>query len=290
MNKFLLTNILDYIKAHWLFFIPHHLFSRFTYLITRTKHPFKNFLIKTYINVFKVNMSECIKSSPDDYDTFCDFFTRELKKGVHKIDGKKDSITSSCDGRILEFGKIENNTIIQIKGKTINIDSLLNNESDSAFKYQDGSYVTIYLGPKDYHRVHMPHDGKLTKTMHIPGRLYSVTSHAVKTIKNLYLKNERLVCNFEKDRLAFSVILVGAINVSSIEVIWKGESSPPLPKKTISTDYRKKRINLKKGQELGMFKTGSTVILLFNEKAELSEYLKKGQIIRVGSKIAKNIS
>ena len=112
--------------------------------------------------------------------------------------------------------------------------------------------------------------------MHIPGRLYSVTTHAVKVINNLYLKNERLVCNFEKDQLTFSVILIGAINVSSIEVAWKGESSPPMPKKTISTDYHKKRISLKKGEELGMFKTGSTVILLFNKNAKLSNDLKKG--------------
>lgn len=284
-----MNNIFNYIKSYWLFFIPHHLFSRFTYLITRTKHPLKNFLIRLYIKVFKVNMSECIMSSPDDYDTFCDFFTRKLKKSVHKIDGKKDSITSSCDGKILEFGEIKSNTIVQVKGKTINIDSLLH-DNDKSSKYENGSFVTIYLGPKDYHRVHMPSDGKLMKTMHVPGRLYSVTTHAVKAINNLYLKNERLVCNFEKDQLKFSVILIGAINVSSIEVVWKGESSPPVPKKTISSDYRKKRINLKKGEEMGMFKTGSTVILLFNNKVKLSNDLKKGKVIRVGSQIGKNIS
>tara|TARA_Y100000590_G_scaffold85061_2_gene95083 strand:- start:2120 stop:2974 length:855 start_codon:yes stop_codon:yes gene_type:complete len=284
-----MNNIFDYLKAYWLFFIPHHLFSRFTYLITRTKHPLKNFLIKIYIKIFKVNMSECILSKPDDYETFCDFFTRRLKKGVHKIDGKKDSIVSSCDGKILEFGKIEDDTIVQVKGKTININSLLDNHEKSSI-YENGSYVTIYLGPKDYHRVHMPLDGRLIKTMHVPGRLYSVTTHAVKVINNLYLKNERLVCNFEKDQLTFSVILIGAINVSSIEVAWKGESSPPMPKKTISTDYHKKRISLKKGEELGMFKTGSTVILLFNKNAKLSNDLKKGKSVRVGSQIAKNTS
>ena len=287
MKNSLFTKILDYIKAYWLFIIPHHLFSRFTYLITRTKNPFKNFLINTYIKKFKVDMSECVKPTADDYDTFCDFFTRELKNGIHKIDNKKSSITSSCDGRILEFGKIKDNSLIQVKGKTTNIDSLLNYDKESALKYQNGSYVTIYLSPKDYHRVHMPYDGKLTKTMHIPGRLFSVAPHAVQYIKNLYLKNERLVCNFEQNHVMFSVIFIGAINVSSIEVVWKGESSPPLPKKTISTDYRKKKISLKKGQELGMFKTGSTIILLFNEKIKLLEDLKKGRPVRVGLQIAK---
>ncbi|MEC9206196.1 MAG: archaetidylserine decarboxylase [Pseudomonadota bacterium] len=240
--------------------------------------------------MFNVNMSECIKPLPDDYETFCDFFTRKLKNGIHKIDNKKNSIISSCDGKILEFGKIKDNTIVQVKGKTTNINSLLNDDMNLSSKYQNGSYAVIYLAPHDYHRVHMPYHGKLTKTIHIPGRLYSVASHAVKCIKNLYIRNERLVCSFEENNLMFSVIFVGAINVSSIEVVWKGESSPPLPKKTINTDYRKKKIDLKKGQELGMFKTGSTVILLFNKKVELLDSLKKGKKIRVGSQIAKIIS
>ena len=290
MKSFSFTQALDFIKAYWLYLIPHHLFSRFTYLLTRTQHPFKNFLINTYIKMFKVNMSECTKSSPDDYKTFCDFFTRELKDGVHKIDNKKNSIISSCDGKILEFGKIIDNTIVQIKGKTITIDSLLDYDKGLNLKYENGSYAVIYLSPQDYHRVHMPCDGKLTKTIHITGRLFSVASHAVKWIKNLYSRNERLVCNFEKNNIMFSVIFVGAINFSSIEVVWKGESSPPLPKKTISTDYRKKKINLKKGEELGMFKTGSTVILLFTKEVELLNDLKKGKKVRVGSQIAKIVS
>ena len=131
----------------------------------------------------------------------------------------------------------------------------------------------------------MPSDGKLNKTIHIPGRLFSVATHAVKYIKNLYGRNERLVCSFTNDNLKFSVIFVGAINVSSIEVIWKGEVSPPLPKKTITTSYKKKKIIIKKGDELGMFKSGSTVILLFDKSIKLLPSIKKGMNIRVGNVI-----
>ena len=152
-------NILEALKAYWLFMIPHHLFSRFTYIITRTSHPLTGYLIRTYINLFKVNMNECEKKSIDEYNTFCDFFTRKLKPGIHKINDEENSIVSSCDGKILEYGKIKNNTILQIKGKEITIDELLDNDKSIQDTYKDGSFVTIYLSPKDYHRVHIPYSG-----------------------------------------------------------------------------------------------------------------------------------
>ncbi len=279
------SKIKDIINAYWLFLLPHHLFSRFTYIITRTQHPFTEFLIKTYINLFKVNMNECEIKSTKDYKTFCDFFTRKLKKGVHEIDKGQNAIVSSCDGKILEFGNIKDNSILQVKGKNTTINELL--DYDVALKdfYKDGSFVTIYLSPKDYHRVHMPLKGKLFKTIHIPGRLYSVALHAVRVIDKLYSKNERLVCSFKNKVVNFAVIFVAAINVSSIEVKWKGEVSPPLPKKTISTNYSKKKIEIDIGDELGMFKSGSTVILLFDKNIELSKSLKRNKIVRVGNKI-----
>ena len=283
-------NILEALKAYWLFIIPHHLFSRFTYIITRTSHPLTGYLIRTYINLFKVNMDECEKKSIDEYNTFCDFFTRKLKPGIHKINDEENSIVSSCDGKILEYGKIKNNTILQIKGKNITIDELLDNDKSIQDTYKDGSFVTIYLSPKDYHRVHIPYNGKLVRTIHVPGRLFSVALHAVKYIKKLYSRNERLVCNFKNKDMNFSVIFVAAINVSSIEVIWKGEVSPPLPRKTITTSYEKKKVSIEKGNELGMFKSGSTVILLLDKKAKLDSTLKRGKYIRVGNKIGETTS
>ena len=285
MNNSLIGLIKDTLKSYWLFFMPHHLFSRFTYVITRTQHPFTKYLIKLYISLFKVNLKECERESIDDYKTFCDFFTRKLKKGIHKIDGKRNSIVSSCDGKVLEFGKIKNNSIVQVKGKFITIEDLLGNSDKSIEQYEDGSFVTIYLSPKDYHRVHMPAKGKLSRTTYVPGRLYSVASHAVKIINNLYSRNERLVCSFKNDNINFTVVFVAAINVSSIETVWAGEVSPPAPKKVIKSNFEKRKINLEKGDELGMFKSGSTVVLLFDSNVKLSANLKRNKIVRVGNKI-----
>ena len=284
MNKILSTTK-EKLQAYWLYFIPHYLFSRLTYIITRTRHPLTTFLIRFYIKFFKVNMQEASKQKPDDYKTFCEFFTRKLKPGIHKINKSKNAIVSSCDGKILEYGKIKDNKFLQVKGKTISINEIMFYDKKIQNQYIDGSFVTIYLSPKDYHRVHMPFDGKLERTIHIPGRLFSVATHAVKQIKNLYCKNERLVCNFKNIDSKFAVIFVAAINVSSIETSWRGEISPPYPKKTITTDYMKKKVILSKGDEVGMFKSGSTVILLFDRKYKLAESLKKNKLIRVGEKI-----
>ena len=273
------------ILSYWLYLIPHHLMSRFTYLITRTHHPLTQYLIRLYIRIFNINIKECEEENIENYHTFCDFFTRRLKRGIHIINEEQSSIVSSCDGRVLQFGKISEKSILQVKGKHTPIKELLSKDKELVSLYNSGSFLTIYLSPKDYHRVHIPSSGKLMKTLHVPGRLFSVADHAVECINNLYSKNERLVCHFKEGNLYFSVILVGAINVSSIETKWKGEISPPMPKKLISTKYGNKNISFSKGDEIGMFKSGSTVILLFSDKMKLSDTLKLNQEIRVGQKI-----
>ena len=285
MMKFKLNDFLETIKAYWLFLLPHYLFSRLTYVITRTRNPLVPFLIRFYVKLFKVNLNECIETSPDKYETFCDFFTRKLKPGIHKIDSSENSVVSTCDGSVTELGKIKDNSILQVKGKKIHLDDLLGYNKQLKNEFDNGSFLTIYLSPKDYHRVHMPCYGKLLKTIHVPGRLFSVAKHAVNKIKNLYARNERLICKFKNEATSFSVIFVAAINVSSIEVSWKGEASPPYPKKTISSNYSKKKITYDKGEEFGMFKSGSTVIILFDDTVEISKEIRKGQKIRVGQKI-----
>ena len=285
MMKFKLNDFLETIKAYWLFLLPHYLFSRLTYVITRTRNPLVPFLIRFYVKLFKVNLNECIETSPDKYETFCDFFTRKLKPGIHKIDSSENSVVSTCDGSVTELGKIKDNSILQVKGKKIHLDDLLGYNKQLKNEFDNGSFLTIYLSPKDYHRVHMPCYGKLLKTIHVPGRLFSVAKHAVNKIKNLYARNERLICKFKNEATSFSVIFVAAINVSSIEVSWKGEASPPYPKKTIASNYSKKKITYNKGEEFGMFKSGSTVIILFDATVEISKEIRKGQKIRVGQKI-----
>ena len=285
MHNYLLK-LKKFVLSYWLYLVPHHLMSRFTYLITRTRHPLTQYLIKLYVRIFNINLKECEEENLENYYTFCDFFTRKLKKGIHIINNEENSIVSSCDGRILQFGLITGEAILQVKGKHTPIKELLCRDKELLSLYNRGSFITIYLSPKDYHRVHIPSPGKLMKTLHMPGRLFSVADHAVECINNLYSKNERLVCHFKKEEFYFSVIFVGAINVSSIETAWKGEISPPMPKKLISSKYGNKNISFLKGEEIGMFKSGSTVILLFSEKVKLLDTLKINQEIRVGQKIA----
>lgn len=284
MRNYLLK-IKKLVLSYWLYLVPHHLISRLTYLITRTRHPLTQYLIKLYIKIFNVNIKECENDNLASYQTFCDFFTRKLKKDVHVINNEVNSVVSSCDGRVLQFGSITNESILQVKGKYTPLKELLCKDKELTSLYNNGSFLTIYLSPKDYHRVHIPNTGKLMKTLHVPGRLFSVADHAVECINNLYSKNERLICNFKNQELYFSVIFVGAINVSSIETKWKGEISPPMPKKLISTKYGNKNISFTKGDEIGMFKSGSTVILLFTDKIKLSDNLGINQKIRVGQKI-----
>ena len=284
MHNYLLK-LKKLVLSYWLYLVPHHLMSRLTYLITRTHHPLTQYLIKLYVKIFNINIKECENDNLSSYHTFCDFFTRKLKRDVHVINDEIDSVVSSCDGRVLQFGSITNESILQVKGKYTPLGELLCKDKELSSLYNNGSFLTIYLSPKDYHRVHIPSAGKLMKTLHVPGRLFSVADHAVECINNLYSKNERLVCHFKNQELYFSVIFVGAINVSSIETKWKGEISPPMPKKLISTKYGNKNISFTKGDEIGMFKSGSTVILLFTDKVKLSGDLGLNQIIRVGQKI-----
>ena len=285
MHDYLLK-LKNMVLSYWLYLVPHHLMSRLTYLITRTHHPLTQYLIKLYIRIFNINIKECENEDLESYRTFCDFFTRKLKKNVHIINNEVNSVVSSCDGRVLQFGSITNESILQVKGKNTPIKELLCKDKELSSLYNNGSFLTIYLSPKDYHRVHIPSAGKLMKTLHVPGRLFSVADHAVECINNLYVKNERLICHFKKDELFFSIIFVGAINVSSIETKWKGEVSPPMPKKLITTKYGNRNISFSKGDEIGMFKSGSTVILLFTNKVKLSSTLKLDQEVRVGQKIA----
>ena len=288
MNNYL-SKLKKMILSYWLYLIPHHLMSRFTYIITRTHHPLTHYLIKLYIRIFKIDLKECEEENTENYHTFCDFFTRRLKKGIRTINNDINSIVSSCDGRILQFGEITDQSILQVKGKSTPINELLSHDKELSSIYVNGSFCTIYLSPKDYHRVHIPSNGKLMKTLHVPGRLFSVADHAVECINNLYSKNERLVCHFKENETFFSVILVGAINVSSIETKWKGEISPPMPKKLISTKYGNKNVSFDKGDEIGMFKSGSTVILLFTDKIKLSDNLVVNQSVKVGEKIGSMI-
>jgi phosphatidylserine decarboxylase len=245
----------------------------------------KNALIRRAIKAFNINMDEALTSNLDDYKNFNAFFTRELKPGVRPLDIEIDSIASPADGAISQAGKINKNKILQAKGIDYTAERLLGNDVD-AKRYHEGSFATIYLSPRDYHRVHIPIEGKLKRTRYIPGSLFSVNDMTAQALPELFARNERLVCEFESnDAGTFAVIFVGAILVAGIETVWSGFETPG-PGAVRDTDFSGQSLNFMKGDEIGRFKFGSTVILLFqNQAANWEDGINANAAVQMGQKI-----
>ena len=252
----------------WLqYLLPQHLLSRLTGWFAQSDIPWiKNNLIKWFISYFKVDMSEAEQPMAVLYQNFNDFFTRRLKEGARTIEGDEKSIVSPADGAISQIGDISNDNIIQAKGQNYSAQSLLGGDPELAELFGDGKFATIYLSPKDYHRVHMPFAGVLKKMIYVPGDLFSVNNVTAENVPNLFARNERLVCVFETEQGPMAMVLVGAMIVAAIETVWAGQITP-LPRQVITTDYAQAMDNIciEKGEEMGRFKLGSTVILLFGK-------------------------
>jgi len=229
----------------------------------------KNFLISYFIKRYAVNMDEAIEPNPFAYASYNLFFTRKLKPECRPLASASKAIVSPADGQIAQVGAINDQRIIQAKAHDYSVQDLLGGDKQLAQHFSNGSFATIYLAPKDYHRVHMPLAGRLKKMQYIPGQLFSVNTHAAENIPNLFARNERVVTIFDTDAGKMAVILVGAMIVGSIETVWAGTITPP-HFETINTweyDFLEQPIDLDKGAELGHFKLGSTVIVLFAPKA-----------------------
>jgi len=278
------TSLLDYIKSGSLYFLPHHAVSRVVYKLTRIESKFVPKAISIFSKAFDVNLNEAIHPDPQHYKTFNEFFTRELKHDLRPISSA--AICSPVDGAISELGSIDESSLLQAKGITYTLDSLLGN-SERSKHYKNGQFITIYLSPKDYHRIHMPCSGKLIEQTHIPGRLFSVAKHTVNTIKGIFARNERVVASFDTEHGRMTMILVGAINVAAIETVWAGLITPPKGETITSKNYRTKSIELDKGAEMGRFNMGSTVILLFsNDAPKLNIDLKPNMSLKMGEPLS----
>ncbi|WP_027966437.1 archaetidylserine decarboxylase [Halomonas halocynthiae] len=246
--------------------VPHHLLSRLVGRLAECRQPWlKNQLIHAFIKRFKVNMSEALEADPSAYATFNDFFTRALKADARPI---SEGLVSPADGTLSEFGRIEAGQLIQAKGHYFSAMALFGGDADAAKRYQGGSFATVYLSPRDYHRVHMPLTGTLTEMVYIPGRLFSVNAATTQHVPNLFARNERLVCHFDTEHGPMALVLVGAMIVAAIETVWAGQVTP------LSGDVQHIRfdqpIHLEKGQEMGRFKLGSTVVMAFANPVEFS--------------------
>src|SRR5690348_9907704 len=242
--------------------LPHRLLSRIVYWATRwTWRPWKNFLIGRVVKSYSVDMTQAAQTDPFAFASFNAFFTRALKPGARDAPADARAIACPADGRISQFGAIREGRIFQAKGQDFSVTELLADESEAA-KYTNGQFITVYLSPRDYHRVHAPLSGTLRETVHIPGRLFSVAPFAVEAVPRLFARNERLVCHFDGAHGPFVVVMVGAMLVSGVETVWSGVEIPPYASAVVHKDWRGKGIRLERGAELARFNMGSTVILL----------------------------
>ena len=259
------ASLIDYIKSWPLYALPHHAISRVVYKLTRVESVYVPKVIVKFSKVFGVDLQQAVNPDPKSYKTFNAFFTRPIKPVLRPIATTK--LVSPVDGCISQIGLIKQGKIFQAKGHDYTAKMLLGGDKEHADKFDQGWFATIYLSPKDYHRIHMPCVGTLTQQIHVPGRLFSVAPHTARTVPNLFARNERVVAFFDTPYGEMAMVLVGAINVAAIETVWDGLITPPKGKKLSTKKYSKAQVILKKGEEMGRFNMGSTVILLFTKDA-----------------------
>jgi phosphatidylserine decarboxylase len=267
---------------------PHHLVSRFTFWLTRLQTPLKNPAIRLFIRAFDVDMSESEHADAENYASFNKFFTRKLIPGSRPIDSDANIICCPADGRISQISHYENDQAIQAKGQYFSISQLLGGENNYGTLCKSGNFATIYLSPRNYHRVHMPFDGELVEMIYVPGRLFSVAPYAAEVIKGLYSRNERVVSIFKTKLGYMAVVMVGAVNVAAIEMAWEGLVTPPHGKNIVRKKYTD--IKLNKGDELGTFNMGSTAIIAFEaNQIKWYDHLALQQEVNMGQSIGNRI-
>ncbi|WP_114417384.1 archaetidylserine decarboxylase [Marinospirillum perlucidum] len=261
MNKAKLFALSQYL-------LPHHLLSRLTGHLAACQIGWvKNLLITRFAKHFQVDMSEAQEEQLTAYASFNDFFTRPLKPGARPITPDPKQLACPADGAISELGSLEHGRVLQAKGIHYSLTRLLGDDADKAAPFMGGSFATIYLSPRDYHRVHMPLGATLKETLYVPGRLFSVNQATADNVPGLFARNERLVCFFDTQAGPMAMVLVGAMIVAGIETVWDGQVTPPVRQVTLKDFTDPQPVVLEKGEEMGRFKLGSTVILLFGPDA-----------------------
>jgi phosphatidylserine decarboxylase len=265
--------------------LPHHPLSRLMLALTRIRLPlFKNLFIKTFIELYKVDMSEAIPPEPTQYPHFNGFFTRKLRPDVRPITNEMNTFVCPVDGTVSQAGPIHNGQLFQAKGFDYSLTSLLGGANDMAGLFHNGCFATLYLSPRDYHRIHMPISGHLEESIYVPGRLFSVNRRTTHHLPNLFTRNERLVTLFETEAGPMALVLVGALFVSGIETVWGGM----IPRPPTALQRQRFRqgidtpVSIERGQEMGRFNMGSTVIALFNHRTTMADSLKADTPVRMG--------
>ena len=226
---------------------------------------FTTWLIKRFVQRYKVNMAEAVHAELAHYKSFNEFFTRPLKDGARPL----ASSTWICpvDGAISQCGAIERDQVFQAKRHHYSTRALVGGDAALAAQFQNGQFATLYLSPRDYHRIHMPIAGKLLRMIHVPGDLFSVNPTTARGVPGLFARNERVVCEFETEKGRMVLVLVGAAIVGSMATVWHGQVNPPRPGMVREWRYDTQDVRLKQGEEMGRFLLGSTVVMLFPESS-----------------------
>ncbi len=272
------------------YILPHHAISRVVYAATRVRWPaFKNAFIRVFMRLFRVDMSDAAQTSPTDFEHFNAFFTRALRDGARPLAGGRDDLVCPVDGTVSQAGPIHEGRIFQAKGHRYDLAELVGSDIVPE-SLAGGSFATLYLAPYNYHRIHMPTAGTLREMRYIPGRLFSVNGATASRVPRLFARNERVVCRFDTALGPMVMVLVGALNVGSIQTVWAGEVAPGRPRRALNRSYPADgaaAIRLGRGEEMGRFNMGSTVIVVLpRDAAHLDAHLTPGRRVRMGEALA----
>ena len=283
----MIANLKAFVFVVLQYLLPRHGFTRVIHAIARIRSTrVKDFLITRFVRLYDVETDEIMLDIPDGFATFNDFFTRELKSAARPIDAAQHSIVSPVDGTVSVAGSLRGDSILQAKGLDYSVQDLLATDVEEAAAYENGRFATIYLAPYNYHRIHAPLAGKLVAAHYVPGDLFSVNGATVSRVNGLFRRNERLVMHFKTAHGPAVVILVGALNVGSISTPWSGEIRPRKAGVVQVVNLSTHPTTVAKGDLLGWFNMGSTVILLLpGDVGTWHDNLKAGNTLRMGESI-----
>lgn len=239
-------------------------------------------MIRWFVHRYDIDLEEAEASNPAEYPDFNSFFTRALKPGARPMPREPDVVISPVDGTLSQIGRVTDGRLLQAKGERFSLVELLAGDDDRAQRFADGAFVTLYLSPRDYHRIHMPVDGELEISTHVPGRLFTVAPYAVRGVPGLFARNERTINYFHTPAGPLALVLVGALNVGAIETVWAGPPPPASRHRLIREHFEPGAVTLKRGEEMGRFNLGSTVILLFDHGVAWEEQFRAEHRVKLG--------
>ena len=273
--------------AYLQYLLPQHFVTGLVYRLTRiTWAPLKNALIRLFIRLFRVDMSIAAEPDIKRYPHFNAFFTRALDPAARPIAGSAHAVISPIDGAVSEAGSISDLQLLQAKHRYFTLTELLAGDEAAVREFRNGAFCTLYLSPRDYHRIHMPLAGTLQKMIYVPGRLFSVSPASINAVDRLFARNERVINIFHTEHGAMALIMVGALCVGSMETVWAGQVTPAKKRQILIRDHAGDNLVYAKGDEIGRFNMGSTVILLFPDKRiRWSDGLHAGSQVKMGSAI-----